>query len=470
MVEFDGVLSMTDEYINPGDTVLGIYKDKKYPNIMSWPAWAREDLLASWEDENTGRNRDEIQAKETLAFPSSNFPRQFGFRGNIGDDKALNLKQYMQIMKINSGSRLSGENAVNSLRNVMGMSANFSLPKSAVSATYLKHVMGLQDDEIVSKIIHMANNADLESMDDYDRWYNQWGFDRKYYKEASEVFEKYIKGREAEIESGRKATKFKAWEEGQKNPSYINITKQQILNQLKLGQIPYDQAPEQLRQALGLGGIDQAATEAALTSFLKEIEEFKPYNPDAAKKMERWVSLARISEKEQSTRVTDLLKLNGEVRDSINTWFMKGMSGRTDEQSRESVVGGELWNIVNQLPHDQQALVWEFLKSQSPFPDKFESGAFGGTKMYDDRLNRLERGTISVVVKDSKGIAKTIEVPNFPRDVTGTLVVDGVEQDMAYDILSDDGKRARMRQLEGLLYPRYIVDQIIDFEVEQASQ
>ena len=188
---------MTEEYINPGDTVLGIYKNK-YPNIMSWPAWAREDLLSSWEDKNLGRNRDEIRAQETLAFPPSNFPRQFDFRSGIGDDKALKLKQYMDIMQINSGSKLAGESAVNSLRNVMGMSGNFTLPKSAISATYLKHVMGLQDDEIVSKIIHMANNADLESMDDYDRWYNQWGFDRKYYKEASAAFEKYITGRAAE--------------------------------------------------------------------------------------------------------------------------------------------------------------------------------------------------------------------------------------------------------------------------------
>jgi len=62
----------------------------------------------------------------------------------------------------------------------------------------LKHVMGLQDDEIVSKIIHMANNADLESMDDFDPWYNQWGFDRKYYKEVSAAFEKYLTGRASE--------------------------------------------------------------------------------------------------------------------------------------------------------------------------------------------------------------------------------------------------------------------------------
>ena len=122
---------MTEEYINPGDTVLGIYKNK-YPNIMSWPAWAREDLLSSWEDKNLGRNRDEIRAQETLAFPPSNFPRQFDFRSGIGDDKALKLKQYMDIMQINSGSKLAGEIAVNSLRNVMGMSGNFTLPKSAL--------------------------------------------------------------------------------------------------------------------------------------------------------------------------------------------------------------------------------------------------------------------------------------------------------------------------------------------------
>ena len=188
---------MTDEYINPGDTVLGIYKDK-YPDIMSWPAWARDKLISKWEESNVGRDADKIQAQETLAFPPSNFPRQFDFRSGIGDNKALKLKQFMEIMQINRGSRLAGENAVNSLRTVMGMSGNFTLPKSAVSETYLKHVMGLQEDEIVSKIIHMANNAGLESMEDYDQWYNQWGFDRKYYKQASEAFEKYIKGRAGE--------------------------------------------------------------------------------------------------------------------------------------------------------------------------------------------------------------------------------------------------------------------------------
>jgi hypothetical protein len=217
---------MTEEYINPGDTVLGIYKDKKYPNIMSWPAWARDDLLSSWEDENPGRNRDEIQAGEALDFPTTNFLKQRGFRAGIGDDRALNIKQYMDIMRINSGSRLAGENAVNSLRNVVGMSANFTLPKSAVSATYLKHVMGLQDDEIVSKIIHMANNADLESMEDYDQWYNQWGFDRKYYKEVSAAFEKYITGRASEATRLEKIEdRFRADELAQWKMRATNATK-----------------------------------------------------------------------------------------------------------------------------------------------------------------------------------------------------------------------------------------------------
>ena len=55
---------MTDEYINPGDTVLGIYKDK-YPDIMSWPAWARDKLISKWEESNVGRDADKIQANET---------------------------------------------------------------------------------------------------------------------------------------------------------------------------------------------------------------------------------------------------------------------------------------------------------------------------------------------------------------------------------------------------------------------
>ena len=216
---------MTDEYINPGDTVLGIYKDK-YPDIMSWPAWARDKLISKWEESNVGRDADKIQAQETLAFPPSNFPRQFDFRSGIGDDKALKLKQFMEIMQINSGSRLAGENAVNSLRTVMGMSGNFTLPKSAVSETYLKHVMGLQEDEIVSKIIHMANNAGLESMEDYDQWYNQWGFDRKYYKQASEAFEKYIKGRAAEADRLEKIEdRFRADELAQWKMRATNATK-----------------------------------------------------------------------------------------------------------------------------------------------------------------------------------------------------------------------------------------------------
>jgi len=217
---------MNEEYINRGDTVLGIYKDKYYKDIMQWPAHARETLLSKWEDENLGRDRDEIQAGEALYFPTTNFLKQRDFRSGIGDDKALKLKQFMDIMQINSGSKLAGESAVNSLRNVMGMSGNFTLPKSAISATYLKHVMGLQDDEIVSKIIHMANNADLESMDDFDPWYNQWGFDRKYYKEVSAAFEKYLTGRASEATRLEKAEdRFRAEELAQWKMRATNATK-----------------------------------------------------------------------------------------------------------------------------------------------------------------------------------------------------------------------------------------------------
>jgi hypothetical protein len=35
--------------------------------------------------------------------------------------------------------------------------------------------------------------------------------------------------------------------------------------------------------------------------------------------------------------------------------------------------------------------------------------------------------------------------------------------------LNRDGKKARMKQLERELYPRYIIEQIIDYEVKQAE-
>ena len=463
---------MTEEYINPGDTVFEIYKEK-YPNIMSWPAWARDELISKWEGSNVGRDADRVQSGEVLNFPTSNFPRQFGFRGDIGDDKSLNLKQYMDIMRINSGARMAGENSVNALRSVMGMPANFSLPKSTVSATYLKHVMGLQDDEIVSRIIHMANNAELESMDDYDRWYNQWGFDRKYYKAASEAFEKYIKGREAEAEAGRKADKHEIWERKQGDSPYVDSVKQIILGQLKKGQIQYDEAPEKLRRMLGEGFIEQKDAEAALTSFLKEIEEFKPHDPAYAKDMERWVDLASLSEKNQEARTEDLLKLNAEVRShAVNSWFMKGMSGSIDEKSRESLIGTELWTIVNQLPYKEQQIVWEFLKSQSPYPDEFQKGAFGTSGFGKDRWEAVEAGSTSIVVRDKNGEARTVEVQNFPREMIASFKMEGakkIDVDIPYDIKTPDGQRARLRHLRGLLYPDYVVDQIIDFEIKEAG-
>jgi hypothetical protein len=55
---------MTEEFIKSGDTVLGIYKDRYYKDIMQWPAHAREALLSKWEDENLGRNRNRIQSGE----------------------------------------------------------------------------------------------------------------------------------------------------------------------------------------------------------------------------------------------------------------------------------------------------------------------------------------------------------------------------------------------------------------------
>jgi len=38
-----------------------------------------------------------------------------------------------------------------------------------------------------------------------------------------------------------------------------------------------------------------------------------------------------------------------------------------------------------------------------------------------------------------------------------------------YDITKRDGQRARQQQLRELLYPQYIIDQILDFEIIEAG-
>ena len=215
---------------------------------------------------------------------------------------------------------------------------------------------------------------------------------------------------------------------------------------------------------LALHNIDENTIGNVLTNFSKETEEFKPYNPALAQKIQRWEELATLGEKDQQTRKQDLLTLNAEVRDSVNSWFMKGVPGSIDEKSRESVVGAELWNIILQIPDKQQQIAWEFLKSLSPYKESMVTGAFGSTKAARERIIKAGLDRAQITVKDSKGEAKTIDVPVFPRET-----ISKGEEDIPYNILNRDGKKARMKQLERELYPRYIIDQIIDYEVKQAE-
>ena len=244
----------------------------------------------------------------------------------------------------------------------------------------------------------------------------------------------------------------------------IDTSKSSLLTQLKKGEISYDEAPEKLRSMLALHNIDENTIGNILTNFSKETEEFKPYNPALAQKIQRWEELATLGEKDQQTRKQDLLTLNAEVRDSVNSWFMKGVPGSIDEKSRESVVGAELWNIILQIPDKQQQIAWEFLKSLSPYKESMVTGAFGSAKAARERMIKAGLDRAQITVKDSKGEAKTIDVPVFPRET-----ISKGEEDIPYNILNRDGKKARMKQLERELYPRYIIDQIIDYEVKQAE-
>ena len=190
--------------------------------------------------------------------------------------------------------------------------------------------------------------------------------------------------------------------------------------------------------------------------------------------MERWVELASMGEKEAGVRREDLLKLNAEVRASVTSWFMKGLPGTTDEESRESMVGGSMWNVVNQLSSAEQNAVWNFLKAQSPFPDSFDSGAFGDSRSAKKLEAKAESGTDMVTVRYRGKEARPIEVQNYPvvKNDKGKWVssvdVEGGDP-IPYDIKTTHGQRARQKQLRDLLYPQYIIDQILDSEIIKAG-
>jgi len=462
-----------EKTVEKGDTVWGLYQ-QDIPGIMTWPAEAKDRLLHKWRDANPDKDESLIYPGEKLKFPHPTYPSQLKLRGGIPDANRLTMDDVTKIMNYNSGRSARLEGPVNAMRTVMGMSANFSLPKSAVSSTYMFKLLGLQDDQVIAQIIHMQAQADLDSLEDHKRWYEQWRFPPKYFKEARDVFAKHLTDKESEVEAGRKATKFGAWESKQEEPSLVALSKDQILKQVQEGKISWEEAPEKLRAALNIYNIDQSSVESALTSFFKEIEEFKPHDPESAKNMERWVELASMGEKEAGVRREDLLKLNAEVRASVTSWFMKGLPGTTDEESRESMVGGSMWNVVNQLSSSEQNAVWNFLKAQSPFPDSFDSGAFGDSTSVKKLEAPAQAGTSMVTVSYKGKDARPIEIQNYPvtKNEAGEWValmnVKGGNPTL-YDITKIDGQRARQQQLRELLYPQYIIDQILDSEITEAG-
>jgi len=54
-------------------------------------------------------------------------------------------------------------------------------------------LLGLQDDQVIAQIIHMQAQADLDSLEDHKRWYEQWKFPPKYFQKARDAFDKYLK-------------------------------------------------------------------------------------------------------------------------------------------------------------------------------------------------------------------------------------------------------------------------------------
>lgn len=192
---------MAEKYIHSGDTVWDRYKEDDYPNIMSWPAWARKDLMKDWRQANPGRDEDVIQAGETLNFPTSNYPQQLGLRGGIGGEGRLSVDDILRITSYNSRRRSGLTSGVNAIRAAMGQSGSFSLPTGGVSASYLQTVMGLKDKEVLNRIIDMQSQADLETDAEYRKWYSDWGLDPRFFADSRDAWNKQKRSREQTIRS-----------------------------------------------------------------------------------------------------------------------------------------------------------------------------------------------------------------------------------------------------------------------------
>ena len=123
---------------------------------------------------------------------------QANLRSNIGS--RLGMDDYFKVSSALAGLDSAGAKQVNAPRIAMGGRGSFSMPSGGLTASSVSKMMGVQDADILARIIHMQSQAGLDNEEDQAVWYESQNLDPVFFEAARDAFRKTLG-------EGRKVTK-----------------------------------------------------------------------------------------------------------------------------------------------------------------------------------------------------------------------------------------------------------------------
>ena len=141
---------------------------------------------------------DRLKRLEAERLMEAWWESQSNLRSNIGS--RLGMDDYFKVSSALAGLDSAGAKQVNAPRIAMGGRGSFSMPSGGLTASSVSKMMGVQDADILARIIHMQSQAGLETEEDQAVWYETQGLDPVFFEAARDAFRKTLG-------EGRKVTK-----------------------------------------------------------------------------------------------------------------------------------------------------------------------------------------------------------------------------------------------------------------------
>lgn len=115
---------------------------------------------------------------------------QTTLRSNIGS--RLGMDDYFKVSSALAGLDSAGAKQVNAPRIAMGGRGSFSMPSGGLTASAVSKMMGVQDADILARIIHMQSQAGLDNEEDQAVWYESQNLDPVFFEPARDAFRKTL--------------------------------------------------------------------------------------------------------------------------------------------------------------------------------------------------------------------------------------------------------------------------------------